>query len=89
MSAAREATSRKAREVAHPQLFRAMFKDKPALYFPRKVARPPDERVVGNQCADAHLLSYGRFGGYLNGKPSPTPVDLPLWTLSQRKSWTH
>ena len=23
------------REVAHPQLFRSMLKDKPALYFPR------------------------------------------------------
>ena len=27
--------SRKAREVAQPQLFRSMFKDKPALYFAR------------------------------------------------------
>jgi hypothetical protein len=35
------ATSRKAREVAHPQLFRLMLKDKPALYFPFQVAHPP------------------------------------------------
>jgi hypothetical protein len=41
VSAVRQATSRKAREVAHPQLFRSMFKDKPALYFPVKVAHPP------------------------------------------------
>jgi hypothetical protein len=33
MSAARQATSRKAREAAHPQLFRYTFKDEPALYF--------------------------------------------------------
>ncbi len=37
----RQATSRKAREVAHPQLLRSMLKDKPALYFPVKVAHPP------------------------------------------------
>src|ERR1700732_3392140 len=36
------ATSRKAREGAHPQLFRLMLKDKPALYFAVKVAHPPD-----------------------------------------------
>ena len=36
--------SRKAREGAHPQLFRAMLKDKPALYFAVKVAHPPKER---------------------------------------------
>jgi hypothetical protein len=40
-SAARQATSRKTREVAHPQLFRSMLKDKPALYLPVKVAHPP------------------------------------------------
>jgi hypothetical protein len=33
--------SRKAREGAHPQLFRAMLKDKSALYFGVKVAHPP------------------------------------------------
>src|ERR1700694_3487799 len=32
------ATSRKAREGAHPQLFRLMLKDKPAPYFAVKVA---------------------------------------------------
>src|SRR5271157_688165 len=41
VSAVRQATSRKAREVAYPQLFRSMFKDKPALYSPVKVAHPP------------------------------------------------
>jgi hypothetical protein len=41
VSAVREATSQKAREVAHPQSFRSTFKDKPALYFPRNVAHPP------------------------------------------------
>jgi hypothetical protein len=41
VSAVRQATSRKAREVAHPQLFRSMLKDKPALYFHVKVAHPP------------------------------------------------
>jgi len=30
------ATSRKAREVAHPQLFRSKAKDKPASYLPLK-----------------------------------------------------
>jgi hypothetical protein len=45
VSAVRQATSRKAREVAHPQLVRSMFKDKPALYFPVKAARPPAGRV--------------------------------------------
>jgi hypothetical protein len=30
-----QATSQKAREVAHPSLFWSTFKDKPALYFPR------------------------------------------------------
>ena len=30
--------SRKAREGAHPQLFGQMLKDKPAFYFPEKVA---------------------------------------------------
>ena len=38
--------SRKAREVAHPRLFRWMFKDKPALYFPVKVAYPPGTRAA-------------------------------------------
>src|ERR1019366_159941 len=33
---AAKATSRKAREVAHPQLFRSMLEDKPALYSPIK-----------------------------------------------------
>jgi hypothetical protein len=33
VSVVRQATSRKAREVAHPQLFRSMLKGKPALYF--------------------------------------------------------
>jgi len=37
-------TSRKAREVSHPQLFRSTLTDKPALYFPRNVAHPPDPR---------------------------------------------
>jgi hypothetical protein len=41
MSAVREAPSRKAREGAHPQLFRYTFKDKPGLYFRVKVAHPP------------------------------------------------
>jgi hypothetical protein len=41
MAAPRKATSREAREVAHPQLFRSMLKDKPALYFAVKVAHPP------------------------------------------------
>jgi hypothetical protein len=41
VSAVRQAPSRKAREGAHPQLFRAMLKDKPALYFPDKVGQPP------------------------------------------------
>jgi len=36
VSAVRQATSQKAREVAHPQLFRSMLKDKPALYSPLK-----------------------------------------------------
>jgi hypothetical protein len=40
VSAVRQAPSRKAREVAHPQLSRAMLKDKPALYFAVKVAHP-------------------------------------------------
>src|ERR1019366_7275334 len=44
MSAARQATSRKAREVAHPQLFRCAFKGKPGLYFAVKVAHPPFSR---------------------------------------------
>src|SRR5450759_267249 len=38
------ATSRKAREVAHPQLFRSMLQDKPALYFLVKVAHPPRKK---------------------------------------------
>jgi len=29
-----------AREVEHPQLFRSMLEDKPALYLPAKVAHP-------------------------------------------------
>ncbi len=29
------------REGAHPQLFSQMLKDKPAFYFPEKVAYPP------------------------------------------------
>jgi hypothetical protein len=41
MSAVRRATSRKAREVAHPLFFQSTSKDKPALYFPVKVAHPP------------------------------------------------
>jgi hypothetical protein len=41
MSAVREAPSRKAREGAHPQLFRYTFKDKPGLYFRVKVVHPP------------------------------------------------
>jgi hypothetical protein len=36
-----EATSRKAREVAHPQLFRLTFQRSIPLYFPRDVAHPP------------------------------------------------
>src|ERR1039458_6360230 len=40
--------SRKAREVAHPQLFRSMFKDKSGLYFPVKVAHPPDSVSLCN-----------------------------------------
>jgi hypothetical protein len=38
--------SRKAREVAHPRLFRSMLKDKPALYFPVKVAHPRNRLQV-------------------------------------------
>ena len=34
-------TSQKAREEAHPQLFRSLLQDKPALYFPVKLADPP------------------------------------------------
>jgi hypothetical protein len=30
------------REGAHPQLFGQMLKDKPAFYFPEKVAQPPE-----------------------------------------------
>jgi hypothetical protein len=36
VSAVRQATSRKAREVAHPQLFRSMLKNKPAYTSPLK-----------------------------------------------------
>jgi hypothetical protein len=46
VSAVWRATSRKAREVAHPQLFRPMLKDKPALYFPVRVAHPPDRTLI-------------------------------------------
>ena len=46
MSAVRRATSRKAREVAHPQLFRSMFKDKPALCFPVKVATRQERQAL-------------------------------------------
>src|SRR5450756_461129 len=38
--------SRKAREVAHPQLFRSNFKDKTTLYLPVKVAPPPFPRLA-------------------------------------------
>lgn len=41
MLAARQATSRKAREAAHPELFRYTFKGRPGLYFPVQVAHPP------------------------------------------------
>jgi len=41
VTAVRQAPSRKAREVAHPQLFRPMLKDKPGLYLPVNVAHPP------------------------------------------------
>src|SRR6266849_721657 len=41
VSAVREATSRKAREMAHPKLFRSMSKNRSALYFAVKVAHPP------------------------------------------------
>jgi hypothetical protein len=40
VAAVRKATSRKAREMAHPQLFRSLLKDKPALYFAIRVAHP-------------------------------------------------
>jgi len=40
--------SRKAREVAHPQLFRSMLKDKPELYFAFKVAHPATYQIVGD-----------------------------------------
>jgi hypothetical protein len=33
------------REVAHPQLFRSMLKDKPALYFPR-LSGPPAKSAL-------------------------------------------
>jgi hypothetical protein len=45
VAAVREATSQKAREVAHPQLFRSTFRDRPALYFPRDVAHPPSRHL--------------------------------------------
>jgi hypothetical protein len=49
VSAVRKATSRKAREVAHPQLFRLMIKDKSLLYFAVKVAhRPEDISIVSS-----------------------------------------
>ncbi len=51
------ATSRKAREVAHPQLFRSMLKDKPALYFPVEVAHPPVTRQnLTRQARDRSLI---------------------------------
>ena len=49
--------SRKAREVAHPQLFRSMSKDKPALYFLVKVARPPN-RLLRKKVQDFHSSSF-------------------------------
>src|ERR1035437_10111410 len=56
MSAVQRAPSRKAREVAHPQLFRSMLKKKPALYFPTKVTHPPmnvEALVVGSAASVA------------------------------------
>jgi hypothetical protein len=48
VAAVRQATSQKAREVVHPQLFRSTFKDRPALHFPRDVAHPPGTTDVYN-----------------------------------------
>jgi hypothetical protein len=57
VAAVREATSQKAREVAHPQLFRSMLEDKPALYFPVRVAHPPmDQGGKAGGEDDAALL---------------------------------
>jgi hypothetical protein len=53
MSAVRRATSRKAREVAHPQFFRSTSKDKPALYFPVIVAHPPNPEVLSTSTGHA------------------------------------
>jgi hypothetical protein len=58
MSAVREAPSRKAREGAHPQLFRYTFKDKPGLYFRVKVAHPPGQLIgASGTSGNAHNMT--------------------------------
>jgi hypothetical protein len=47
LRAVRQATSQKAREVAHPQLFRVNVKKQPALHFPFDVAHPPEDVYAG------------------------------------------
>jgi hypothetical protein len=56
----RRATSQKAREVAHPQLFQSTSKDKPALYFPVKGAHPPPTKQTDRRRNNQWVLLVAR-----------------------------
>ena len=64
-----QAPSRKAREGAHPQLFRFMLtKDKPGVYFPVKVAHPPKRcRAIAGKIKPEHAVRV--VADYFEGAP--------------------
>jgi hypothetical protein len=82
VSAVRQATSRKAREVAHTQLLRLMFREKPALYFPVKVAHPPgcDEKWVANK-----EFAACSFRAYFLGEAGQVRVRVNEWEVLKMK----
>jgi hypothetical protein len=79
VSAVRQAPSRKAREGAHPQLSRAMLKNKLALYFPVKVAHPPQAEHLATE--------NGRPGRYTNYS-FRRRQDVPALQCADAIAWT-
>src|ERR1019366_2618430 len=95
VSAVRQATSRKAREVAHPQLFRSMFRDKPALYFSVEVAHPPADlappikkqvlRSAQDDNLELDLCSFDQLRADFRSYFCPRPQPIPEHNRDQRE----
>src|ERR1019366_301064 len=78
VSAVRSATSRTAREVAHPQLFPSTLKGKPVLYFAVKVAHPPHPQLFGSTFKDKPALYFPRYGAHPPRSGTPPVVSVEV-----------